>query len=138
MTTPPLAHVPIRSAEELTRRWTTLLDPPIFGARSLWLTWLDDGLMLPMVIPVDDIPLVPRREMLSGLRQMHETVLDAQVLGECHLAMALCRPGRPQITGDDDEWAEGLRLALDDEIDGTWSLHVAAGGSVLSLVEMPA
>jgi len=138
MTKPPLADVPIRSAEELTQRWITLLDPPIFGARSLWLTWLDDGLMLPMVIPVDDIPLVPRREMLSGLRQMHETVLDAQVLGECHLAMALCRPGRPQITGDDDEWAEGLRLALDDEIDGTWSLHVAAGGSVLSLVEMPA
>ena len=138
MTKPPLADVPIRSAEELTSRWAALLEPPIFGARSLWLTWLDDGLMLPVVVPIDDIPLVPDPRMLSGLVTVHEGVLDAHIAGEAHLAMALCRPGAPKITSDDDEWAEALLLTLDGQIDGTWSLHVAAGGSVLSLVDLPA
>jgi hypothetical protein len=39
--TPPRADVPIRSADELTQRWAELLEPPIFGARSLWLSWLE-------------------------------------------------------------------------------------------------
>ena len=134
MTKPPLADVPIRSAEELTRRWAGLLEPPIFGARSLWLNWLDDGLMLPVVVPVDDIPLVPDSRLLSGLVQVHDGVADAHIAGEAHLAMALCRPGRPAITADDDEWAEGLREALEDQIEGTWSLHVAAAGLVTELV----
>ncbi|WP_324273626.1 hypothetical protein [Blastococcus brunescens] len=52
--------------------------------------------------------------------------------------MALCRPGDPRITEDDDEWAEGLRSALDDgQIEGSWSLYLAAGGSVVPLVEAP-
>ena len=60
MTKPPATDVPIRSAEELTAHWTALLDPPIFGARSLWLMWLhDDGLPLPVIMPVEDIPGCP-------------------------------------------------------------------------------
>jgi hypothetical protein len=138
-TTPPLADVPIRSADDLTARWTTLLNPPVFGRRSLWLTWVGtDGRMLPVVVPVDDIPLIPEPAMLMGLRQVHDSILEEQLGGEGHLAMALCRPGRPEITGDDDEWAEALRSALDDgQIDGTWSLHVAAGGQVITLVKAP-
>ena len=49
MTTPPLAQVPVRSAAELTQRWADLLDPPVFAARSLWLSWLyEDGTALPV------------------------------------------------------------------------------------------
>jgi hypothetical protein len=136
MTKPPLADVPIHTAEELIDRWAGLLEPPIFGARSLWLTWLDDGLMLPFVFPVDDIPLVPDHRTLFGLLTIHDGVVDAHIAGEPHLAMALCRPGRPEITEDDDEWAEALREILDDQIEGTWSLHVAAGGHVVSLVDV--
>jgi hypothetical protein len=52
--------VPIRSAADLTTRWTGLLNPPVFTARSLWLCWFGtDGRMLPAVVPVDDLPLVP-------------------------------------------------------------------------------
>jgi hypothetical protein len=54
---------------------------------------------------------------------------------EGHLALALCRPGPAETTEDDDEWVEALHLGLDDQIDGTWSLHVAAGGQVSPLVE---
>ena len=138
-TTPPLADVPIRSADELTSRWTMLLDPPVFGAGSLWLSWFgDDGRMLPVVVPVDDIPLVPDPALLMGLQQVHDSIVEEHLHGEGHLAMALCRPGDPQITEDDDEWAEALRSMLDDgQIDGTWSLHLAAGGRVVSLAEAP-
>ena len=33
VTTPELASVPVRSSLALTRRWVTLLAPPVFGAR---------------------------------------------------------------------------------------------------------
>ena len=138
-TTPPLADVPIRSADDLTARWHLLLNPPVFGARSLWLSWFgSDGRMLPVVVPVDDMPLVPEPAMLMGLVQVHDTITEEHLDGEGHLAMALCRPGDPRITEDDDEWAEALRSVLDDgQIDGTWSLHLAAGGAVVPLVQPP-
>ncbi len=138
-TTPPLADVPIRSADDLTRRWTALLNPPVFGARSLWLSWIGtDGCMLPVVVPVDDLPLLPDPALAMGLRQVHGSILDEQLGGDGHLAMALCRPGQAEITEDDDEWAEALRSALDDgQIDGSWSLHLAAAGQVVPLVAAP-
>src|SRR3954453_2357787 len=139
MTTPPLAEVPIRSAEELTERWATVLEPPVFSARSLWLMWLDhEGVMLPVVLPVDDIPPVPEARMLEGLRQLHIGIAAERLSLGGHLAMALCRPGRPQATKDDDAWAEGLREALDGvPLAASWSLHLAAAGSVLPLVDLP-
>ena len=137
MTKPPLADVPVRSAAELTDRWAALLDPPIFGARSLWLMWLDDGRALPVIIPVDDIPRVPDHAMLAGLVSVHEAISDEHLAGDGHLALALCRPGRPEITEDDDCWLEALSEVLDDRIAGTWSLHLAAAGRVTPLVDLP-
>jgi hypothetical protein len=138
MTTPPRTDVPVRSAAGLTGRWATVLDPPVFGARSLWLMWLDgEGQMLPVVIPVDDLPLVPAPTLLAGLLSVHDGVSEEHLGGGGHFALALCRPGRPEITEDDDEWAEALRDALDDQIVGTWSLHLAAAGSVHPLVDPP-
>ena len=138
MTTLPRPEVPVRSSAELTRRFEQLLDPPVFAARSLWLTWLGDGgLMLPMIFPVDDIPLVPDRRMLTGLARIHDDVVHEQLGGDGHLAMALCRPGQPDITGDDGEWAAALHAVLDGRIAGCWSLHVAAGGRVTPLAEAP-
>jgi hypothetical protein len=137
-TKPALADVPIRSAADLTDRWGAVLDPPVFGARSLWLMWLDSGgRMLPVVIPVDDVPAVPDRAITSGLLALHDAVAEEHLRGEGHLALALCRPGRPEITEDDDEWAEELRAALDGVLDGTWSLHLAAAGYVVPLVTAP-
>ena len=138
-TTPPLADVPIRSADDLTRHWTALLNPPVFGARSLWLSWLGtDGRMLPVVVPVDDLPLVPEPALVMGLRQVHDSILEEQLGGDGHLALALCRPGEPEIRGDDEAWVDALRSALEDgQIDGSWSLHLAAGGSVVPLVPAP-
>jgi hypothetical protein len=138
MTTPPLAGIPIRSAEDLTAHWTALLDPPIFSARALWLMWLkDDGRPLPVIIPVEDMPRLPSQALLSGLLSVHDAICAEHLDGSGHLAMVLCRPGRPDITDDDDEWVDALSEVLDDQIDGTWSLHLAAGGQVLPLADLP-
>ena len=138
MTKPPLADVPVRSADDLTARWTALLDPPVFGARSLWLSWIDaDGLMLPVVVPVDDVPRRYDHRMTTGLLHLHDVMTEEHLTGEGHLATALCRPGGPEATDDDYEWAEDLRSDLEDQIDGTWSLHLAAGGRVTPLIESP-
>jgi hypothetical protein len=136
-TNPALADAPIRSTADLTARWSSVLGPPVFAARSLWLMWLDgDGRMLPVVIPVDDVPLVPDRILVAGLLSLHEAVTEEHLGGDGHLALALCRPGRPETTGDDEVWAAELRLALDDGVEG-WSLHVAAAGAVAPLVVPP-
>ena len=56
---------------------------------------------------------------------------------DVHLAMALCRPGEPVPTEDDDEWVSAFHEVLDSALDGSWSLHIAAGGRVEFLVEAP-
>ena len=137
MTTPSLAQVPVRSAAELTRRWADLLDPPVFAARSLWVPWLyEDGTALPGVVPVDDVHRVPDLPTLRGLVHLHEAVAEHSP-DTTHLAMALCRPGHAVVTAEDDEWAEGLYTVLDDAIGSSWSLHLAAGGQVVPIVEPP-
>lgn len=138
MTKPKIAETPVRTAEELTRRWQQLLDPPTFGARSLWLTWYDgDGRQQPLIVPIDDIPLAPRRDMAAGVSALHDTVAD-HLDGLGHLAMALCRPGDATVSDSDDEWVAFLSEVFDDLIEETWSLHLAAGGRVEPLVEPPA
>ena len=138
MTKPPLATAPIRSAAELTDHWTALLDPPIFGSRSLWLMWLqDDGFPLPLLLPFEDLPRLPDVTAVFGLLSVHESIAAQKLAGRGHLALALCRPGRPEITEDDDAWVDALSEVLDDRIEGTWSLHLAAGGRVQALIDLP-
>lgn len=137
MTNLPLTESPVRTAAELTARWRAVLEPPTFAVRRLWLTWLDDGHQLPLVVPVDDIPRRPERPMLTNLAAICSSVAEEQVAGSAHLAMALCRPGAPEVDADDVSWAEALREAL-APFDGTWSLHLAAGGDVVPMIDLPA
>ena len=135
MTTPPLADAPIRSAADLADRWRSLLDPPEFAGRSLWLTWIGrDGRQLPVVVPVDELPRAPDPVLLVELREVHTRVQHDQLGGAGHLALALCRPGTAEVTEDDDAWVEALRSVLDD---GAWSLHLAAAGRIVPLVDGP-
>ena len=137
MPSPELLQTPVLSAVELTARWSDLLEPPVFAARSLWLAWVRaDGLMLPVVTPIDDVPLRPEPDLMPGLRALHKAVAASEP-EPLHLATALCRPGRPLVSADDAAWAATLREEVGDRIDGTWSLHLAAGGSVLPLVNPP-
>ena len=137
-TTPALADVPVRSAQALTRRWVELLQPPIFDARSLWLAWFDaEGRQSPLLVPIDKLPVTPDPSMFDGLRVLNETVVEAQLGDDAHLAMALCRPGKAVVSDSDDEWVDALGEVFDGLVDQTWSLHLAAGGRVEPLVEAP-
>jgi hypothetical protein len=142
MPIPELAETPVRSAADLTRRWSDLLGPPRFAARSLWLTWFGaDGRQVPIVMPVDDLPDRPSGTALTGLLQLHEAVATEHLGGRGHLAMALCRPGRPTPTHGDLAWAAAFRETLGDSLQDagdmrmTWSLHLAADGGVRALVD---
>jgi hypothetical protein len=136
MPTPEPTRIPVHTAAERTQRWRTLLEPPVFAARSLWLTWFDEeGCQLPVVVPVDELPERPDWETVRGLLRLHDTVVEQSDLGEGHLAMALCRPGSAVVTEDDEDWAEVLHETVDGQLDGTWSLHLAAAGAVLPMVE---
>lgn len=136
MTTPQLADV--RSALALTRRWVSLLQPPIFAARSLWLAWFDaDGKQSPVLIPVDDLPVSPDPGMVESLRLLNDSLVSAGLGDGCHLAMALCRPGEAVVSDSDDEWVDALAERFDGLVGQTWSLHLAAGGRVEVLVEPP-
>lgn len=138
MSTTLLADVPVRSSLALTRRWVSILQPPVFVRRSLWLAWLGpDGRQSPIILPVDDVPVEPDRRLLTGLLDVHRQVADHLGGGDVHLALVLCRPGEPGQDEHNGEWAGALHEVLDDALDGTWSLHLAAGGRVEPLVEAP-
>ena len=135
MTTPAISSAPVRSPAELTDRWRTLLDPPLFRARSLWLTWFDsEGLQSPVVVPVEDLPTTPDPGLYAGFRGLNGAVAESQGRG-CHLAMALCRPGAAKVQDSDDEWVAAFAEVFDGLVDQTWSLHLAAAGEVRPLVE---
>src|SRR3712207_57445 len=138
MTTPQLADVPVRSALSLTRRWAALLQPLTFPGRSLWLAWFDaDGKQSPVLVPVDSLPVSPDPAMFEALRVLNETVVSAQLGDGSHLAMALCRPGEAAVSDSDDEWVDALSEIFDGLVGQTWSLHLAAGGRVETLIEPP-
>jgi len=138
MTTPALTHLPVRSPLALTRRWISLLQPPTFGARSLWLAWFDaEGRQSPVLVPVDDLPETPEPSMFEALRLLNETVVSAHLGDGSHLAMALCRPGEAVVSDSDDEWVDALGEVFDGLVRQTWSLHLAAGGRVEELVGPP-
>jgi hypothetical protein len=138
MPTTSLPEIPVRSADELLQRWAALLTGPVVTTRSLWLAWFDPaGRMMPVVVPVDDLPLVPQRQTLGGVVDLHDAVVENTDLAGGHLAMALCRPGTSEVTEDDEGWADALSDALEDRLDGTWSLHLAADGTITELVAPP-
>ena len=138
MTTPASTDFPVRSPLALSRRWTSLLQPLAFEARSLWLAWFDaEGRQSPVLVPIDDLPATPDPSMFEGLRLLNETVVSAQLGDGSHLAMALCRPGEAVVSDSDDEWVDALGEVFDGLVGQTWSLHLAAGGRIEELVGPP-
>jgi hypothetical protein len=133
-----LVAEPVTTARQLHQRWSELLEPPVFGARSLWLMWLHaDGRGLPLIVPIDELPRRFDAVAARGLVQLATTIRDEQTDGGGHVALALCRPGHATVTGSDRAWADGLgRAAVDGDL-GSWSLHLAAGGAVLAVIEPP-
>lgn len=129
MTELPGCDKPITSATEMTLWWAALL--PTDVSPSMSMIWLDAaGRMVGRVLCVNGIPLAPSRVAVRALIDVHDAVVAREPAAQGHRALMLCRPGAPEVTEADDEWAEALDLELEDRTDGAWGLHLAAGGGL--------
>lgn len=124
-----LATITVRTTADLVRLWSTVVGDGGFGRRTLWLVFLDEaGRPAPVVVPVDDIPLVPSRADADSLGHF----LD-HFGGAGTQALLLSRPGPCGVQAHDREWARALAPYA-----RPWPLHVATenafGGCVVTQV----
>jgi hypothetical protein len=138
MTTRPHPSTPVLSDAELTERWRALLQlggPP--SRRSLFLAWLRaDGTMVPLLIPVDDVPLEPDRVALANLVELHTTVAesDGAEPRELHLAMLLERDGPVGLSPDDHAWCSAIEAVVRDRHGIDCSVHVGNGRTAVPVL----
>lgn len=126
----PADYPPITDVDGLRQRWRSLVGTERFGRRSLWLIFLDaEGIQLPIVMPIDDVPARPDRTMLAGLGEIlgQVRIADRHVAS---VAMLLSRPGDDAATAADWTWARELGRVLSRAGMPTWPLHLATNDQV--------
>ncbi|GAB3345447.1 hypothetical protein [Modestobacter lapidis] len=138
MTTRSHPDMPVRSDAELTERWRALLhlDGPPSG-RSLFLAWLrPDGTMVPLLIPVEDVPLEPDRLVLANLVELHATVAESEDVEPAglHLAMLLERRGPAGLSPDDHAWCSAIEAIVGDHNGVDCSVHVGNGRTAVPVL----
>src|SRR3954453_19605751 len=138
MTTRSHPSPPVSSDAELTERWRALLQldgPP--SRRSLFLSWLRrDGTMVPLLIPVEDVPLEPDRAALANLVEVHATVAESEGVdpAELHLAMLLERRGPAGLAPDDHAWCSAIEAIVREGNSIDCSVHVGNGRPAVPVV----
>jgi hypothetical protein len=76
--------------------------------------------------------------VVDVVRQLRGTlVAEGSLCTRAHTAIALSRPGASSIDDDDEAWARALQAALGEDCLETWSVHVAAGGWITTVVDPP-
>lgn len=74
----------------------------------MWLLFLSgEGMQLPAVIPIDDVPGRPEPQLVSNLCGVISDVLDDVAPGGSAV-VALTRPGEGSINADDRRWFHAL------------------------------
>lgn len=130
MTSPLHRSVPVTDAADLLSRWRGLLQTMRApDSRTLCLAWLlPDGTLAELVVPVDDIPVEPDREMLVNLAQLTEVVAEHEDVdpAQLHLAFCLERRGQEYLTPDDRAWVAAIEAVLRRREGLDCSVHVAA------------
>ena len=138
MSTRPHPAVPVTSDVQLTERWRALLQldgPP--SRRTLFLAWLRrDGSMVPLLMPVEDVPLEPDRVALGNLVTVHDTVAETEDVdtGELHVALLLERHGPAGLSPDDHAWCSAVEALLRDRAGLDCSLHVGNGRTAVPVL----
>ena len=131
MSTRPHPDVPVTSDAELTERWRGLLHldgPP--SDRRLFLAWLRaDGTMVPLLVPVEELPFEPDRVAIGNLAELHAAVTDSEGAAptELHLAMCLERPGPAAPGPDDAAWCTAIESIVRHRDGLDCSVHLSDG-----------
>ncbi len=101
--------------------------------RSLWVSWMDaDGQVLPVVVPIDDIPELPDARMLDNLAFVVGEVLEREADGGSVMFM-LERPGGDSVSDNDRCWNDLLRRATQERGVSMRGLFLATAGGVRPL-----
>lgn len=135
--TKPEQAPPVRTDEDVRRRWRSLMGEGGFGRTSLWVVWYDaGGRQLPVVMPIDDLPEVLDPSMLENLIMI---LADPAELGAASVALALSRPGPGMVTAVDRNRANAILAAVERARQRgrfglkLWPIQLATANSVRTL-----
>lgn len=110
------AFRPIRSEHDLVGRVTELIGSA--HSLQLWLLFLDEeGLQLPLMLPMTDIPATPDDDTISALARIESL---AGMVGAASVAIVLERPGGADATDDDHAWLSAIETAATR---GSFAIH---------------
>jgi len=99
---------PLHTDQDVLRRLGCLLDLDSRRQRSVWLLFLSrDGVQLPVVVPIDDVPERPDLLVVGNLCGVVADVLaDAAPGGSA--VVTLTRPGSETVDDTDRYWFRAL------------------------------
>ena len=124
---------PLYTDQDVLRRVDRLLDQDSRRHRSLWLLFLsDDSVMLPTVVPIDDVPERPDPSLTGNLCGMIADVLSGLAPGGSAV-VTLTRPGGETVDDTDRDWFRRLRSAARERGDLIRLLRLATQDGVRQL-----
>ncbi|RYV50699.1 hypothetical protein [Pengzhenrongella frigida] len=100
------------TADDVHEHLLALVGPERDGPRALWVVFLDEhDRVLPLVIPIGDLPTIVNRAMVANLARQLRTLLDENAPGGC-LAFGLVRRGGGDRGTFEAGWSQALSEAM--------------------------
>jgi hypothetical protein len=102
---------PLSTDQDVLRCVDRLVDQPSRRDRSLWLLFLSsDGVLLPVVVPIDGVPERPDLQVVGNMCFVIADVLAHQVPGGTAVVV-LTRPGSETVDDSDRYWFRTINSA---------------------------
>jgi hypothetical protein len=102
---------PVSTDADVLGRVDQLIDTDARRDRSLWLFFLTaDAVQLPVLVPVDDMPVSPDPDTAGSICRMIAHVLDDAAPGGSAV-ITLVRDNGLSVTPADQQWLTALRSA---------------------------
>lgn len=109
---------------------SSLLEGSVPDGRSLWLAFLDaDHATLPLVVPIDELPVTPDTVLTRNLVQMLAEVTEEQVPG-ASMVLVLERTGPETFGPTDRTWLRSMLQECHEHAVRVRGTFLAAGGHV--------
>jgi hypothetical protein len=102
---------PLSTDQDVLRCVDRLVDQPSRRDRTLWLLFLSsDGVLLPVVVPIDGVPERPDLQLVGNMCFVIADVLAHQVPGGTAVVV-LTRPGSETVDDSDRYWFRTINSA---------------------------